>query len=139
MGRKMLIGLAIATGLTGCGDGETAPSNSVAGSYVATVFHVTPTGQALIDVLANGGSLMITISSSNTTTGSLNLPSSVTGGQPFIASMVGTVSVTNSSIGFHQSADSFVRDLSWERVGSTFRVTNQVAGGAAYTITLTRQ
>lgn len=139
MGRMILISAFIAGALTGCGDADTEPSDSVVGSYVAIVFRVTPTGQPLIDVLAAGGSLTITISSNNTTTGNLNLPSSVTGGAPFVASMVGTVSVTSSTVEFQQSVDSFVRDLTWERAGSTLLVTNQAAGSAAYTITLSRQ
>jgi hypothetical protein len=132
-----LVGL-VQLSLLACGDG-TSPSTSLAGSYVATDFRVTPTGQASIDVLGAGGTLSIAIAANNTTTGSLNVPGSVTGGAPFTASMAGTAMLSGSTVTFQQSADTFVRDLSWTRSGTTLSVTNQAAGSATYTIVLMRQ
>jgi hypothetical protein len=124
--------------LAGCSSDNTT-SSSIAGVYTATVFHVTPTGQSAIDVLAAGGSLAITISAANATSGTLNLPTTVTGGVPLTASMVGTATLSGSTVGFQQSTDTFVRNLAWTSAGATLSVTNQSAGGASYTISLTRQ
>lgn len=121
-----------------CGSTATQPSDSIAGTYTATTFRITPTGQGALDVLAAGGALTITIAPNNATSGSLTIPASVTGGAPFSASMQGTASATGSVTTFAQAADSFVRDLSWGRTGTSFTVNNQVAGGASYTITLSK-
>ena len=127
----------LAAALLGCSDSTTEPT-SIAGSYTASTFTLTPTGSTSRDVLAAGGSLTINIASSNAITGTLNVPASVTGGSAFVADMAGTATVTGSTVRFTQSADTFVRDLNWTIQGNTLRVTNQTAGSASFTITLTR-
>ncbi|HEX7942357.1 MAG TPA: hypothetical protein VF488_11165 [Gemmatimonadaceae bacterium] len=124
--------------MSGCGSDSPTQPSSLAGTYVATVFTVTPTGQSTIDVLAAGGSLSVTIASDNTASGSLSIPASVAG-TPFNASMAGTVVQSGSTAKFQQTADTFVRDLTFTIVGNTLQATNQVAGVGAFTITLTRQ
>lgn len=124
--------------LSGCGSDAPNQPSSIAGAYTATVFRVTPTGQPTIDVLAQGGSLSVTIASDKTASGSLSLPASVAG-SPFTASMTGTVVQTNGTVRFEQTADSFVRDLMFTIVGNTLQATNQVAGSASFTVTLSRQ
>ncbi len=122
----------------GCGD-NTDPSDLLAGTYVATVFSVTPTGQAAINVLAAGGSLTIIIAANNTTSGDLFIPASINGGTAFNASMVGTATLTGTNVQFQQTADTFVRDLTWAFANNALSVSNQTAGSATHTITLTRQ
>ena len=132
-------GLILASAAAGCGsDGPTDPANSLAGSYRATVFSVTPNGQAAIDVLSANGSLAITIGAANGLSGHLSLPASVTGSSAFTADMAGTAIVTGATVTFQQGADSFVRDLVWTRVGTSLTVVAQTAGSAAFTITLAR-
>jgi hypothetical protein len=127
--------------VSGCGDDAPLDSSPVlAGTYTATQFSVTPTGQAAINVLASGGSLVITIAESGATSGSLTIPSSLTGtGQPETVSMSGTAVRSGSTVTFQQTGDSFVRDLEWTLDAVGLRMVNQVAGSAAFTITLTRQ
>jgi len=110
----------------------------MAGSYSATAFTVTPTGQSAINVLAAGGSLTLTITPAGVTSGSLNLPASVTGGAALVASMAGTAVQTGVQVTLTQSADTFVRNLTWTVAADGLSVTAQSAGGATYTITLTR-
>lgn len=124
--------------LSACGSDTPNQPSSIAGTYTATVFRVTPTGQPTIDVLAQSGSLQITIASDNTASGSLSLPASVAG-TPFTASMTGTVVQSGTTVQFQQTADTFVRDLTFAVVGNTLQATNQVAGVGSFTITLTRQ
>jgi hypothetical protein len=124
--------------LSGCGSDTPSQPSSIAGAYTATVFRVTPTGQPTIDVLAQGGSLSVTIASDNTASGTLSLPASVAE-TPVTASMTGTVVQTGTTVRFEQTADTFVRDLTFMVVGNTLQATNQVAGVASFTITLTRQ
>lgn len=117
----------------------TGPGDSIAASYVATDFRVTPTGQAPIDVLRSGGTLDITITADSSTTGTLNIPASVIGSTAFVADMAGSASVTTSTVHFQQTADTFVRDLTWTRTGTSLTVADQTAGSASFTITLIRQ
>lgn len=130
--------LALSACLSGCGSDTPSQPSALAGTYTATVFRVTPTGQATIDVLAQGGSLSITIASDNAASGTLSLPASVAG-TPFTASMTGTAVQTGGTVRFEQTADTFVRDLTFTIVGNTLQATNQVAGVGSFTITLTRQ
>ena len=122
----------------GCGSDTPNQPSPIAGAYTATVFQVTPTGQPTIDVLAQGGSLSVSIASDNSASGSLSLPASVTGGAPFTASMTGTAVQTGTTVRFEQTADTFVRDQTCTVVGNTLQATNQVAGSASFTITLSR-
>lgn len=124
-------------GVAAAGGCSTEPSE-VSGTWVATVFSVTPTGAAPIDLLAAGATLTITIDADNVTTGSLNIPAGIVGAGPFSASMAGTAIVTETTLTFDQAADSFVRDLVWSRGALTLTVMNQSVGSAAWTITLTR-
>jgi len=123
--------------LAGCGS-STEPAGDIAGIYTALVFRVQNPGQAATDVLAAGGTLTITISSSNDVSGSLNVPASLNGGQPFVASMAGTAVRNGNTVTFDQSADTFVRDLEWLVSPGALVVNGQVVGGTAYTVTLAK-
>ena len=104
-----------------------------------TTFRVTPTGQSPINVLAQGGTLSLVIASNSSTSGTLSLPASVTGGAALTASMAGTAVRSGNSVQFQQSADTFVRDLTWTVSGTALQVNDQAAGSARFTITLNRQ
>jgi hypothetical protein len=133
------LALAVVSVAPACTVGDTLDASFLTGTYAATVFVVTPVGQAPLNVLAAGGTLSITINSSGTTSGSLNVPASVTGGTAFTASMAGTATITALTVQFSQDADTFVRDLVWSRVGTELQVVNQTAGNSSFTITLTHQ
>jgi hypothetical protein len=135
------LAVVLLASISACGSSSdtTRPAGSIAGSYVATGFTVTPTGESAINVLTAGGSLDITIAADSSTTGTLDVPASVTGSTEFVEDMTGSATVTTSTVQFQQTADTFVRDLSWTRNGTSLTVVNQTAGSAAFTITLTRQ
>ncbi len=136
--RRFVIALA-ATALAACGNDTPTETTSLAGTYRATIFRVTPTGESALDVLGQGGTLNLTIATDNTTSGTLNLPASVAGGAAFTASMAGTAVQTGGTVRLQQTADTFVRDLTWAVSGSALTVADQTAGSARFTITLTRQ
>jgi hypothetical protein len=137
--RRIPMTLAIASVLSACGGDTPTETNALAGSYRATTFRVTPSGQSAIDVLAQSGTLTITIGADNATSGSLFLPASVTGGTALTESMTGTAVRTGNSLQFQQAADTFVRNLTWAVSGNTLTVVDQTAGSARFTITLARQ
>lgn len=129
--------VAIGT-LAACGDDDAIGPDAIVGVFTATTFRVTPAGAAEIDVLQEGGSLVITIGGANATSGSLALPASVTGTVASQTSMAGTAARNGNGVTFDQSADTFVRDLNWTFANNSLSVTNQSVGGATYTIVLTR-
>ncbi len=137
--RGAMVTAGISALLAGCGgEDTTGPGGLELGTYTATTFSVTPAGGAPINVLGEGGSLVITLHAGGTTSGTLSVPASAAGGAAFVESMEGTVTVTSLTVTFHQSADTFVRDLSWSRQGQLIAVTNQLVAGTRYTIALQR-
>lgn len=134
-----MLALPLFVALTACGDDASTSSPPLAGTYRATVFRITPNAQPTIDVLPQGGALTLTINADRSTTGSLTVPASVTGGQPLTASMAGTATQTGATLRVQQTADTFVRDLTWTVTANALTVTDQQAGGARFTITLARQ
>jgi hypothetical protein len=136
MARYATLAISLVGFVSACEE-STTPS-SIVGTWVATSFQVTQTGQSPMNVLAAGGSLSITIASDNTTSGTLFLPASVTGGSALNASMAGTAVQSGNTIEFNQGADTFVRDATWTLVGNTMQGT-WTGGGTAVQVTLTRQ
>jgi hypothetical protein len=138
----MLATLACLGAGAACGGSDspttTTTPPSIIGSYTATTFQVTPTGQPMIDVLAKGGTLSLIIAADNSTTGSLSLPPSILG-SPFSANLTGTAVQTGNTVKFQQTADTFVRDLTFTANGTTLEAKNQSAGTGTFTVVLTRK
>jgi hypothetical protein len=132
--RRFLI-LSSAALLVAC---DSTEPNSLAGTWAATSFVITEPGEAPTDVLAAGGSLTITIASNNSTTGTLFVPASLAGGSDFTGSMAGTASRNGNSVTFDQTADTFVRNMTWTLAGNAM-TTAAVVAGVTLNITLTRQ
>src|SRR5688572_21040243 len=86
-------------------NGTLETAGPLEGTWMATEFRVTQSGQAEVNVLDAGGTLTIVIGSDNKTTGNLTIPASVSGG--LIASMTGSVTVNGSTVRFNQATDSF--------------------------------
>src|SRR5919107_358586 len=118
----MLFSLAGLPALLSCGD-ETGPHEAIAGDYLATTFTVTPSGEAPQNALAAGASMDIFLASSGTTTGTLNVPATVTGGAPIVEDMTGTFSRSGNAVTFDQTADTFVRDATWTLGSNTLSTT----------------
>jgi hypothetical protein len=131
-----LLGMSAACGGSDAPTTTTTPS--IVGSYKATVFQVTPAGQPMIDVLAKGGTLSMVIAADNSTTGSLSLPPSILG-SPFSATLTGTAVQTGNTVKFQQTADTFIRDLTFTVNGAALEAKNQTAGVGVFTVVLTRQ
>ena len=117
---------------TGCENDVSIDPDVLAGSYTATSFLVTPSGQPTVDVIAKGGALSITIASDSTTTGLLSLPAGVLSPQGGTASMAGVVRrAADGTFRFDQpSADTFIESLDWQQftgalVSTSFVVNTQ--------------
>jgi hypothetical protein len=103
--------------VSACENDVSIESDVLAGSYTATSFLVTPSGQPTVDVIAKGGSLLITIAADSTTTGLLSLPAGVLSPQGGTASMAGIVTQrADGTFRFvHPSADTFIEALVWQQ------------------------
>jgi hypothetical protein len=132
----MLFSLVGLPAVLSCGD-ETGPNEAIAGTYTASTFTVTPTGEAPQDALAAGASMQIFLASNGTTTGTLTVPPTLTGGAPIEASMDGTFSRAGNTVTFDQLADTFVRDATWT-LGTNTLSTTFVASDGTIEVTLTR-
>lgn len=136
--RLVAIVMAMAAATASCGTLEPGPGN-FAGAYVPTVFLITPPGQPVKDVLLLGGSLSISITATNITTGQLSLPASVTGTTPLLQNMTGEAVITGGTLKFQQASDTFIRNLTWTIKRDTLEVVNQVVAGASYTIKMPKR
>ena len=129
----------------GCGTDACActPLEPVFGTFQATRFRVTPSGQATIDALAAGATITLTLSLSGTTSGTFFVPAALNNGVAVSLDLTGTYQVTyqvnGGQVTFSHAADTFIRDVSWQWDQRTTLVTTGSAGGTQYDVILTRQ
>lgn len=95
--------------LSGC-DATTNPEG-VAGHYVASRFVLTADGES-IDVLDAGGSLEMTLTTAGTVVGELTVPAELAEGETSF-DLAGSYNYTEGGLAFDQTADTFIRDVSW--------------------------
>ncbi len=125
--------LGIALFLTSCGDSDAfSPTvENVSGSYSAISFTVT-SSSGLVDLLASGASVQVTLTSDGATTGRLLLPGDDTGGD-HEEDLTGTWTLTGATVILSPRGPSVLRfaqftpapdQLSGERVlsGETLRL-----------------
>lgn len=102
--------------------------DGIHGNYTATTFTYASAGSAPKDVLAAGGSITLTIARDLSTSGSIQIPASVTGGNAFSASLLGTAAQNGDVVALNLVADSFLRDLPLTFDGSSLSGTSTVSG-----------
>ena len=105
--------VALAVILAGCGDDDDAFSpttDNVAGSYSAATFTVTSSA-GMVDLLALGAQVDVTLSTDGTTTGNLLVPGGGENGEDFEADLTGTWSLTDNIVTFDHEGDTFIRDV----------------------------
>ena len=126
----VILGMAAAVG---CYDGPTGPE-PLTGTYIATTMLITPEGGETVDLLADGASLTITFGSGYTMTGTLSMPD-----EELEESMDGTYLRRRNTLEFVQTADTFVRDLTWAIGTNTLTASDQTLQDVEFEIVLTRQ
>lgn len=138
--RKRIYSIAGLALLVACGADTTfvSDTNLQTGIYTAVLFRITPDGQPTKDVLMAEGSLTISIDRTGGTAGSLVLPAGFPGG-PVTLPMTGTATISGLTVQFDQINDSFVRQVTWNRIETALQIVNQRLGTAVYDVTLTRQ
>lgn len=108
--------------LTSCKD------DGIVGTYSATTFTYAPAGSAPKDVLAAGGSISLIIARNLSTSGSIQIPASVTGSSAFSASLLGTAAQNGNTVTLNLVADTFMRDLPLTFDGSSLSGTSTISG-----------
>ncbi len=137
--RRRVAVAAAAALLVSAGCGKVTDPDPLIGTFLASTLTVTPAGQSVVDVLAQGGTLGLNVANNFVAAGTLILPASVTGVAVFAASMAGTAVRTGTTVRFTQSADTFVRNLTFTLVENRLEAVSQVVAGTTYTVVLTRQ
>jgi len=94
-------------------------------------YHATELMGGGYDVLALGGSMALTLGSDGSLSGTLFIPAAAAGGEEVQADMVGTFTLSGSTLTFHQDADTFVRDATWTWSQGVISGTWSGSGGSA--------
>ncbi len=99
-----------------CGSDSTAPRATVAGSYSATEFTTTGSSGQTNQIQA-GSTVFLNLSGNGTLSGHLHL--AATNFNPvFDADMAGTWTQVGSTVTFSQTADTFIRDMTFDVVAN---------------------
>lgn len=111
---------------TNSDDSQITPGQ-VAGDYKSTTFKVQP-GDTIIDVLAVGGFINLTLKTDQTTKGRIFIPDTLglTEGGNFDEDLTGTYSISGNTLTFQQTTDTFIREAKWIYEDSRLR-TNDFA------------
>lgn len=97
----------------GCEDTAEPTPSVVEGAYEAVAFTASMNG-TVIDHLAAGAELEITLAEDGTTTGLLFIPGADEGGGDLQADLAGSWTLDGGIVTFDQVADTFVRDMPFE-------------------------
>lgn len=116
-----------------------AEPDPIVGTFLASTFTITPSGQGPKNVLALGGTLGINVANNLVTAGTLVLPPTVTGGATYTAVLAGAADTTGAAVRFVPAGGSFVRDLTFTLVENRLEALNQTVAGTRYDLILTRQ
>ena len=112
--RATVVGTLVLTFLlVGCEDDPTGlDRQDVSGSYEATTLAITPEGEATIDALAEGASILLELREDGTTSGTLRIPGSLSeSGEEEVSDLDGTYTVLDRSVTLEHEADTFLRDV----------------------------
>lgn len=117
MFRQLVIGIGALALVAGC-DSSTAPSTQdVAGSYNASAF-VTTTNGVNTDQLSRGATMTLVLAPGGSVTGHLHIPADAS--SPTLdADMAGSWALSGRIVTFTQSADTFIRNMSFAFVNNT--------------------
>jgi hypothetical protein len=109
---RATIALTLALALGSCGGEETlSPTvESVTGSYSASALTLT-SSVGTTDLLALGSTVAITLAATGTTSGRLFVPGGDDDGGDLDVDLAGTWALSGSTVTFHQTGDSFIRDV----------------------------
>jgi hypothetical protein len=107
--RVSVVSLAFALGACG-GDSFSPTVETVAGSYTAGSLTASAAA-GTTDLLALGSTVDITLAADGTTSGRLFVPGGAEDGSDLDVDLVGTWTLSGSTVTFNQAGDTFIRDV----------------------------
>ena len=119
-----------------CGDSFSPTMDTVAGTYTATTLTTTDNGSTT-DQLAAGSSLTLSLTTGGAASGQLVVAGAGDGGADRVESMAGTWLLTGDKVTLDQSADTFVRDMTFTATADELRG-DATFGGTRVQVTLRR-
>jgi hypothetical protein len=133
--------LASVTALLAAGCGESVDAGNltmeaVAGVYQATTFE-SADADGVVDQLAEGASIDLTLSANGSTSGRLFVPDGDPGGGDFVADLAGTWTLTGPLVRLEHPTDSFLRDTGFLYNDGELRG-ERTSLGVTITVVLTR-
>ena len=135
--RSLLASGSLCLLLLACSAGTEVEAPDAEGAYAATTLTAVDATET-IDVLADGGSLILTLHGNGTTTGRLFAPGAGEDGENLDEDLAGTWSQTGEQVTFSQAADTFIRDATWT-VDAVSLSTTYNSGNATVNAVLARQ
>jgi hypothetical protein len=120
-----------------CADDPNVPPAGVPGAYHATSFTAT-SGGPVVNLLAAGATLSMTLADDHTTSGRLTVPASVDGGMAIDESLAGSWRQSRDTVYFDGPADTFIRDVPFVIRGATLAA-DEVAPEVHLQVTLSKE
>jgi hypothetical protein len=135
--RRLLCCSLTAVALAACDDDDGQPVQplQITGNYTATTFTITTAG-ATRDVIADGGSISITLNGAGLTDGQLLIPPAP-GQGVVVANLTGSWSLAGTTVRFDHANDTFLKQMPFEFTGSAL-VGDRTLSDRRYQVTLTR-
>ncbi len=134
---KQLVPAFLLLTLSCGGDDPFSPTpENVAGTYEATALTVTAAG-ITVNALGLGASLTLVLNPDFTTTGRLLAPGLGEGGEDIDADLTGTWALTDSTVSFEHTSDTFIRDVPFTAERNRLRAEGTFEG-AVVRATLTK-
>lgn len=108
---RAVIPLTLALVLGSCGGDSFSPTvETVAGSYTASSFTLS-SSVGTTDLLALGSTVDLTLAVDGTTSGRLFVPGGAEDGSDLDVDLVGTWTLSGSTVTFDQTGDTFIPDV----------------------------
>ena len=127
--------IALLTMLRACSDSSSPNGSTIAAGYVATTLTISGPRLHLVDYLAGGSSLTLTIAADSTVTGRQFVPGTLTASAVIDIDTAGRALPTATTIAFDQNQESFVRHLTVVRHSGYLQADDTLtAGGAHYQV-----
>jgi len=131
---RLLVASAVAA-VVACSDSFKPTVENVAGSYSLQTLMSTDTA-GTTDWMAAGATLTLSLTTDATASGHLHIPGGAEGGGDLDADMAGTWTLVGGSVVLQQTADTFVRDMTWKPILGGLLAAERSFGGTLVRVQL---
>jgi hypothetical protein len=132
---KPIASLLAVAAVVACSDSFNPTIENVAGDYTLQTFMTTDTA-GTTDWRATGATLTLSLDTNRTASGHLHVPGGGEGGGDLDADMAGTWTLVGKSVTVDQTADTFVRDMTWKPILGGLLAAERSFGGTLVRVQL---